>query len=149
MNSTAFTRNTFPGRLLLAIGGFAVLAALELRSANVTAYFLINTEVMNWISFFLATPIVLFAGQPMFETAWSAFHARTYGLISLFAAVAAISWFLGLIDIVFNVTVPALLLGPQTTSPYFTAATAAVVIGLLIQAGKSRNLARQPEGNQR
>ena len=52
----------------------------------------ISGTLSNWIQFMLATPVVLWAGQPFFKRAWASLKTRNLNMFTLIAMGTGVAW---------------------------------------------------------
>jgi heavy metal translocating P-type ATPase len=88
----------------------------------------------NWIQLFLATPVVLWAGWPFFERAWTSLKTRNLNMFTLIAMGTGVAWVYSIVGTVIPSVFPAALRGVDgSVAVYFEAAAVITVLVLLGQ----------------
>lgn len=117
--------------LLLAIPVFL----LEMGAHLVPAlHRLIPAGVSVWIQFFLATPVVLWAGWPFFRRGWSSIVNRSLNMFTLIAMGTGVAWSYSVVATLVPGVFPEAFRGADgTVAVYFEAAAVITVLVLLGQ----------------
>jgi len=91
-------------------------------------------ERLPWLQFLLATPVVLWAGWPLFERGWASLVHRSLNMFSLIALGTGIAYLDSIVALFFPEIFPASFRGMHGTVPvYFEAAAVITVLVLLGQ----------------
>ncbi len=95
---------------------------------------LMESPLMGWVQFVLTTPVMLYAGRPFFQAAWSSFRHRAADMNTLVALGTGTAYLYSTAAILFPEFV-----SPNTLNPpvYFEAAAviiALVVLGRMLEA---------------
>jgi len=97
----------------------------------------ISMSMIQWLEFFLATPIVLWAGWPFFVRGWASVVQRNLNMFTLIALGVGVAWLYSLIAMLFPEIFPATMLSTEgTVAVYFEAAaiiTALVLLGQVLE----------------
>lgn len=89
---------------------------------------------INWISMFLATPVVLWAGWPFFQRGFASLKSRQLNMFTLISIGVGVSWAYSLIAVIFPDRFPLTIRNPDGTMPvYFEPAAMITVLVLLGQ----------------
>ncbi|WP_064695318.1 copper-transporting P-type ATPase [Rhizobium aegyptiacum] len=119
--------------------------ALEMGGHLTNLHMLLGAQLANWIQLVLATPVVLWAGSPFFERAWSSLVNRSLNMFTLIAMGTGVAWVYSVVA----TTVPGIF--PDTfraadgsIAIYFEAASVITVLVLLGQVLELR--AREQTG---
>ena len=95
---------------------------------------LIGHRTSGWIQFALATPVVLWAGQPFFERAWRSVLTRNLNMFTLIAMGTGVAWGYSVVALLFPGLFPAAMRPMDgTVGLYFEAAAVITVLVLLGQ----------------
>ena len=100
--------------------------------------------VSNWIQFFFATPVVLWAGRPFFERAWASIVNRSPNMFTLIGLGVGAAYLYSAGATLAPQLFPAGFLGDGGVEPYFDTAVVIIVLVLLGQVLELR--ARQQTG---
>jgi P-type Cu+ transporter len=84
--------------------------ALEMGAHLFELHHLISPNLSTWLQFALATPVVLWAGQPFFERGWASLKSRNLNMFTLIAMGVGVAWLY---------SVAAVLVPPQAFPPQF------------------------------
>jgi Cu+-exporting ATPase len=88
----------------------------------------------NWISFALATPVVLWAGAPFFERGWMSLKTRNLNMFTLIAMGTGVAWLYSVVGTLApNLFPPAFRDMHGAVAVYFEAAAVITVLVLLGQ----------------
>jgi Cu+-exporting ATPase len=91
-------------------------------------------QTSNWIQFVLATPVVLWAGWPFFERAWTSLKTRNLNMFTLIAMGTGVAWIYSIVGTMLPGVFPAAMRGHDGAVPvYFEAAAVITVLVLLGQ----------------
>jgi heavy metal translocating P-type ATPase len=91
-------------------------------------------QVSNWIQLVLATPVVLWAGWPFFERAWTSLKTRNLNMFTLIAMGTGVAWLFSVVGTVWPSLFPASMRGHDgSVAVYFEAAAVITVLVLLGQ----------------
>ena len=108
--------------------------ALEMGSHVLGLHQLLGRQTSNWIQFLLATPVVLWAGKPLFERAWVSLKTLRLNMFTLIAMGTGVSWIYSLAGAVLPGIFPAVMRGSDgSVAVYFEAAAVITVLVLLGQ----------------
>ena len=106
---------------------------------------LIPPTTNAWVQLVLATPVVLWAGWPFFERAWSSLLNRSLNMFTLIAMGTGVAWVYSVVATVAPELFPAAFRGMKgEVAVYFEAAAAITVLVLLGQVLELR--AREATG---
>ncbi len=94
----------------------------------------ISMSMIQWLEFFLATPVVLWAGWPFFVRGWASVVQRNLNMFTLIALGVGVAWLYSLIAMLFPELFPATMLSAEgTVAVYFEAAAIITTLVLLGQ----------------
>lgn len=97
----------------------------------------ISMSMIQWVEFFLATPVVLWAGWPFFVRGWASVVQRNLNMFTLIALGVGVAWLYSLVAMLFPELFPATMLSAEgTVAVYFEAAaiiTALVLLGQVLE----------------
>jgi P-type Cu+ transporter len=95
---------------------------------------LVPQDWSNWISFVLATPVVLWAGAPFFERGWVSLKTRNLNMFTLIAMGTGVAWLYSVVGTVApNLFPPAFRDMRGAVAVYFEAAAVITVLVLVGQ----------------
>ncbi|EXS70512.1 haloacid dehalogenase [Sphingobium sp. Ant17] len=95
---------------------------------------LVPMRISAWIQLVLATPVVLWAGWPFFERAWTSVRTRNLNMFTLIAMGTGIAWAYSIVaTLAPGVFPPAFRSADGTVAIYFEAAAVITVLVLLGQ----------------
>ena len=97
---------------------------------GVSFHGLLGMTVFNWLQFFLATPVVLWAGLPFFERALASFKTMHLNMFSLIGVGTAAAYLFSLVALLLPDILPAAFKMGGMAPLYFEAA--AVIISLVL-----------------
>jgi P-type Cu+ transporter len=107
---------------------------LEMGSHVTGLHALIAPGLSNWLQFILATPVVLWAGQPFFERGWASLVSRNLNMFTLIAMGTGVAWIYSVIATLIPESFPAAFRSLDGAVPvYFEAAAVITVLVLLGQ----------------
>ncbi|MBV9287290.1 MAG: heavy metal translocating P-type ATPase [Hyphomicrobiales bacterium] len=119
--------------LALAVPVFVLDMAGHLPSVHA----LVSPQILNWIEFALATPVVLWAGAPFFERGWASVKSRNPNMFTLIAIGTGVAWAYSVIATVAPGAFPPAFREMGGAVPvYFEAAaviTALVLLGQVLE----------------
>jgi Cu+-exporting ATPase len=116
--------------LILTIPVFA----LEMGGHLTGLMMFVGKQTSNWIQFFLATPVVLWAGWPFFTRGWSSLKSRHLNMFTLVAMGVGVAYVYSLVaHFAPSLFPPAFRDSMGTVPVYFEAAAVITVLVLLGQ----------------
>jgi len=119
--------------------------ALEMGGHLTNPHVWLPAETANWIQLVLATPVVLWAGWPFFERAWTSLVSRNLNMFTLIAMGTGVAWGYSVIATVAPGLFPPAFRGADgAVAIYFEAAAAITILVLLGQVLELR--AREQTG---
>jgi P-type Cu+ transporter len=96
-----------------------------------------SMRVLQWIEFALATPVVLWAGWPLFQRGWASLVNRHLNMFTLIALGVGVAWSYSMVALLLPGIFPPAMRGMGGTVPvYFEAAatiTALVLLGQVME----------------
>jgi Cu+-exporting ATPase len=95
--------------------------------------FYLSGPYLNWVQFALATPVVLWAGQPFFERGWASIRHRSLNMFTLIALGTGVAWLFSAFAVVIPRAIPAAFVSDGMTPLYFEAAAVIVTLVLVGQ----------------
>ena len=108
--------------------------ALEMGGHLTDLHQWLGQQTSNWIQLVLATPVVLWAGWPFFERAWTSLKTRNLNMFTLIAMGTGVAWIYSIVGTVLPGVFPAAMRGHDGSVPvYFEAAAVITVLVLLGQ----------------
>ena len=108
--------------------------ALEMAGHLTDLHQWLGQQTSNWIQLVLATPVVLWAGWPFFERAWTSLKTRNLNMFTLIAMGTGVAWIYSIVGTVLPGVFPAAMRGHDGSVPvYFEAAAVITVLVLLGQ----------------
>jgi Cu+-exporting ATPase len=108
--------------------------ALEMGGHLTNLHQWIGQQTSNWIQLVLATPVVLWAGWPFFERAWTSLKTRNLNMFTLIAMGTGVAWVYSIVGTLLPAVFPAAMRGHDGSVPvYFEAAAVITVLVLLGQ----------------
>jgi Cu+-exporting ATPase len=116
--------------LALAVPVFA----LEMGGHLTGLHQWLGQQNSNWIQLLLATPVVLWAGWPFFERAWTSLVTRNLNMFTLIAMGTGVAWVYSSVGTLWPALFPASMRGHDgSVAIYFEAAAVITVLVLLGQ----------------
>ena len=104
---------------------------------------LISGQVLHWVEFALATPVVLWGGWPFFVRGWNSVVNRHLNMFTLIALGVSIAWIYSTVATLVPGIFPASLQMPDgTVAVYFEAAAVIVALVLVGQVMELRARSR-------
>jgi len=108
--------------------------ALEMAGHLADLHQWLGQQTSNWIQLVLATPVVLWAGWPFFERAWTSLKTRNLNMFTLIAMGTGVAWIYSIVGTMLPGVFPAAMRGLDGSVPvYFEAAAVITVLVLLGQ----------------
>ena len=121
-------------RLWIGLALAVPVFALEMGGHLADLHGWIGQQTSNWIQLLLATPVVLWAGWPFFERAWTSLKTRNLNMFTLIAMGTGVAWGYSIVGTVLPGLFPAELRGHDgSVAVYFEAAAVITVLVLLGQ----------------
>jgi P-type Cu+ transporter len=109
------------------------VVALEM-GGHLTGLRPLGETLSQWAQFALATPVVLWAGWPIFVRGWRSIVARSLNMFTLIAMGTGVAWIYSVVALLAPGLFPATFRSPEgTAAVYFEAATVITVLVLLGQ----------------
>ncbi len=94
----------------------------------------VGHQTSNWIQLVLATPVVLWAGWPFFERAWTSLKTMNLNMFTLIAMGTGVAWIYSIVGTFLPGAFPAAMRGQAgSVAVYFEAAAVITVLVLLGQ----------------
>lgn len=93
----------------------------------------IKATTANWAQFFLATPVVLWAGKPFFVRAWQSLKTRNLNMFTLIAMGTGVAWLYSVVATFVPGIFPETFRQDGAVAIYFEAAAVITVLVLLGQ----------------
>ncbi len=108
--------------------------ALEMGGHLTGLHQWLGQQQSNWSQLFLATPVVLWAGWPFFERAWTSLKTRNLNMFTLIAMGTGVAWIYSIAGTVLPGLFPPAMRNPDgSVAVYFEAAAVITVLVLLGQ----------------
>jgi len=108
--------------------------ALEMGGHLTGLHQWLGQQTSNWIQLLLATPVVLWAGWPFFERAWTSLKTRNLNMFTLIAMGTGVAWVYSIVGTVWPGLFPTTMRGHDgSVAVYFEAAAVITVLVLLGQ----------------
>ncbi len=121
-------------RFWIGLALAAPVFALEMGGHLADLHQWLGQQTSNWIQLLLATPVVLWAGWPFFERAWTSLKTRNLNMFTLIAMGTGVAWVYSIIGTVWPGLFPATMRGHDgSVAVYFEAAAVITVLVLLGQ----------------
>jgi heavy metal translocating P-type ATPase len=121
-------------RFWIGLALSAPVFALEMGGHLIELHQWLGQQTWNWIQFVLATPVVLWAGWPFFERAWTSLKTRNLNMFTLIAMGTSVAWVYSIVATVWPGLFPATMRGHDgSVAVYFEAAAVITVLVLLGQ----------------
>jgi Cu+-exporting ATPase len=99
----------------------------------------VSMTLLQWLEFALATPVVLWAGSPIFQRGWASVVNRHLNMFSLIALGVGVAWVYSVIAMLFPGIFPPAMRSMMGTVPvYFEAAAVIMALVLLGQVMELR-----------
>ncbi|MFZ6641295.1 heavy metal translocating P-type ATPase [Undibacterium sp. TC4M20W] len=100
---------------------------------GISFHHLLGMTAFNWLQFFLATPVVLWAGLPFFERALASFKTGHLNMFSLIGVGTAAAYIFSLVALLLPGILPAAFKMDGMAPLYFEAAAVIITLVLLGQ----------------
>ncbi|MCC8984488.1 copper-translocating P-type ATPase [Bradyrhizobium sp. 10BB] len=115
--------------------GFSIpVVILEMGGHLVGSHGWIDQTISNWIQFFLATPVVIWAGWPFFVRGWQSVVTRNLNMFTLIAMGTGVAWIYSVVATAIPGVFPATFRDHDgAAAVYFEAAAVITVLVLLGQ----------------
>lgn len=108
--------------------------ALEMGGHLTGLHQWLERQTGNWIQMVLATPVVLWAGWPFFERAWTSLKTRSLNMFTLIAMGTGVAWAYSMVAVLAPKIFPAAFRAADgSVAVYFEAAAVITVLVLLGQ----------------
>ena len=121
-------------RFWIALGLTVPVFLLEMAGHLTDLHQWLGQQTSNWIQLVLATPVVLWAGWPFFERAWTSLKTRNLNMFTLIAMGTGVAWIYSIVGTMLPGVFPAAMRGHDGSVPvYFEAAAVITVLVLLGQ----------------
>lgn len=104
----------------------------------------LNTSAIAWSGFVLSSPVVLYAGAPIFIRAWMSLKNRSFNMFTLIALGTGIAYLFSAYSLLFASSLPPEVLHHGVAPIYFE--TAAMIITLVLLGQVLELQARQEAG---
>jgi Cu+-exporting ATPase len=119
-----------------------LVALAMLHMAGPIANALPNHAIIVWIQFALATPVVLWAGWPFFQRAWTSIKNRSANMFTLIGIGVGVAYFYSAFAAIWPHVLPESFLEHGAPQVYFEAAAAITTLVLLGQVLELRARSR-------
>ncbi|MBX6323520.1 MAG: HAD-IC family P-type ATPase, partial [Rhodospirillaceae bacterium] len=108
--------------------------ALEMGGHLTTLHMVVGQRLSGWIQLALATPVVLWAGWPIFARGWRSLVNRSLNMFTLIAMGVGVAWVYSVVATLAPALFPDQVRGPDgAVAVYFEAAAVITVLVLLGQ----------------
>jgi Cu+-exporting ATPase len=108
--------------------------ALEMGGHLTGLHQWLGQQTSNWIQLALATPVVLWAGWPFFQRAWTSLKTRNLNMFTLIAMGTGVAWVYSIVGTAWPGLFPTTMRGHDgSVAVYFEAAAVITVLVLLGQ----------------
>lgn len=108
--------------------------ALEMGAHVFNIHHYISGNISNWVQLVLATPVVLWAGNPFFERGWASLKSRNLNMFTLIAMGTGVTWLYSIVaTLVPGIFPDAFRVNDGAVAVYFEAAAVITVLVLLGQ----------------
>ncbi|MHB1098388.1 MAG: heavy metal translocating P-type ATPase [Burkholderiales bacterium] len=119
----------------LALPVFVMAMGSDLLPQSLTSH--LSKNLVQWLEFALATPVVLWSGWPLFQRGWISVVNRSLNMFSLIALGVGVAWTYSVVALLLPGIFPPAMHGAGGTVPvYFEAAaviTALVLLGQVME----------------
>ena len=123
----------FSAALALPVFVLAMLADL------LPQFMPLSMPVVQWLEFFLATPVVLWGGWPIFQRGWASLVNRSLNMFTLIALGVGVAWVYSVVALLLPGIFPAIMRSEGgTVAVYFEAAAVIMALVLLGQVMELR-----------
>jgi P-type Cu+ transporter len=121
-------------RFWIALALTIPVFALEMGSHLTAGWLLPDHRASSWLQLALATPVVLWAGWPFFQRAWTSLQTRQLNMFTLIALGTGVAWTYSVVATLAPSLFPASMGGAMGMVPvYFESAAVITVLVLLGQ----------------
>ena len=121
-------------RFWIALAVTIPVFALEMGGRLYGPHQGVGQQTSNWIQLVLATPVVLWAGWPFFERAWTSLKTMHLNMFTLIAMGTGVAWIYSIVGTLLPGAFPAAMRGHDgSVAVYFEAAAVITVLVLLGQ----------------
>jgi heavy metal translocating P-type ATPase len=121
-------------RLWIGLGLTAPVVTLQMGEHLSWLHLWIGQQTSNWLQLMLATPVVLWAGWPFFERAWSSLVTRHLNMFTLIAMGTGVAWAFSVVATLLPALFPPVMRNLDgSVATYFEPAAAITVLVLLGQ----------------
>ena len=121
-------------RFWIALAVTIPVFALEMGGHLTNLHQWVGQQTSNWVQLVLATPVVLWAGWPFFDRAWTSLKTRKLNMFTLIAMGTGVAWVYSIVGTLLPGTFPAAMRGHDgSVAVYFEAAAVITVLVLLGQ----------------
>jgi Cu+-exporting ATPase len=108
--------------------------SLEMGGHLTDLHMLLGKTLSNWVQFFLATPVVLWAGWPFFVRGYQSLLTRNLNMFTLIAMGTGVAWLYSVVAVLIpNLFPPTFRDAEGAVAVYFEAAAVITVLVLLGQ----------------
>ncbi|PLA74536.1 copper-translocating P-type ATPase [Hydrogenovibrio sp. SC-1] len=106
---------------------------LEMGNHFIDFHPFISAVLFNWIQLILATPVVLWAGEPFLERGWASLKSGHLNMFTLIAIGTGVAWIYSVVATLLPGFFPETLLKDGVVPVYFEASAVIIVLVLLGQ----------------
>ncbi len=122
-----FTRRAWLG------GALALpLLVLEMGPHLTGLHWPLAPDLLAWIEFALASPVVLWAGAPFFARGWASLVTRNLNMFTLIALGTGVAWLFSVAATLAPAMIPAAFRGMHGEPPLYFEAAAVIVVLVLV-----------------
>jgi P-type Cu+ transporter len=119
-------------RLWIGLALTLPVFVLEMGGHLVDLHRWLGQQTSNWIQLLLATPVVLWAGWPFFERAWTSLRTRNLNMFTLIAMGTGVAWVYSIVGTVLPGAFPAAMRGHDGAVPVYFEAAAVITVLVLV-----------------
>ncbi|HSR49330.1 MAG TPA: heavy metal translocating P-type ATPase [Acidobacteriota bacterium] len=106
----------------------------------------LDTRMLQWVQFILATPVVLYGGFPFFQRGWNSLKTLNFNMFTLIALGTGVAYFYSAVGVLLPQIFPPVMKGPDGwVALYFESAAVITTLVLLGQVLELR--ARERTGD--
>ncbi len=99
----------------------------------------LTPALLQWLEFFLATPVVLWGGWPIFQRGWASLVNRSLNMFTLISLGVGVAWVYSVVALLLPGIFPAIMRSEgSTVAVYFEAAAVIMALVLLGQVMELR-----------
>lgn len=125
----------------LALPVFLLATVADLFPQAIPVF--VSMRILQWIEFGLATPVVLWAGWPIFQRGWASLANRHLNMFTLIALGVGVAWLYSVVAMLLPGIFPPAMRSMMGTVPvYFEAAAVIMALVLLGQVMELRARSR-------